>query len=262
MNKTQLLNKLTADGEERMVLARALDQLEQAQTRNIPAHTPFLSPHEQALVQALIAASGYPRAVFLGGYPEAERRVCLFLPDWMEEDTADCEALCALRAVWKDGRTLTHRDFLGALMGMGITREKVGDILVGEGTCDIVLLGEIQQFLLQSMDSAGRSRLSLSQIPLEELQPPQVHVKTVRDTVATLRLDAVSAAGFSTSRSKMAELISGGKVSLNWRECTKPDAAVEEGAVISCRGLGKCRLTQVKGTSRKGRILIEMERYQ
>lgn len=262
MNKTQLLNKLASDGEERILLARALDALTQARDRNIPAHTPFLSPHEQALVRGLIAASGYPRAVFLGGYEEAERRVCLFLPDWMEEEDASCDALCALRAAWKDGRALTHRDFLGALMGMGITREKVGDILVGDGTCDIVLLEEIRPFLLQSMDSAGRSRLTLAELPLEELQPPEVQVKTIQDTVATLRLDAVSAAGFSTSRSKMAELISGGKVSLNWQECTKPDASVSEGDTISCRGLGKCKLAEVRGTSKKGRIMLRMERYQ
>ena len=261
MDRTTQLNKLAQTPEERIVLARAADQMEAAEQRNIPTHTQFLSPHERSLVEKLIAANGYPRAVFLGGYEEAERRVCLFLPDWMEEAQPEEAGICALRAVWKDGRALTHRDFLGALMGMGIAREKVGDLLVGEGSCDIILLEEIKRFLLQSMESAGRSRLSLTEISLEEVQPPATEVKTIRDTVAALRLDAVASTGFSTSRSKMAEYISSGKVSLNWQECTKPDALVEEGDTISCRGLGKCRLTEVNGTSRKGRILIVMERY-
>lgn len=261
MNKTQLLDKLTSNSEDRILLARVMDQMAVAQNRNVPAHTPFLSPHEQSLVHRLIASSGYPRAVFLGGYPDAERRICLFLPDWMEEEDADCPELCAIRATWKDGRNLTHRDFLGALMGMGISREKLGDILVGEGTCDFILLEEICQFLLQSMDSAGRSRLTLSRISLDEIQVPVLRVKTIHDTVATLRLDAVCAAGFSTSRSRISELISSGKVSLNGQECLKPDAAVEEGDTISCRGMGKCRLTQVEGVSRKGRTIIQIDRY-
>ncbi len=261
MNKTDLLNHLTSDREERILLARVLDQLEACRHHSYPTHTPFLSLHEQQLVRQLLAANGYPRAVFTGGYPEAERRVCLFLPDWMEEEDALCESICALRATWRDGNALTHRDFLGALMGMGITREKVGDLLVSEGSCDILLLEELQPFLLQSLEGASRTRLSLSALPLDELHLPEVKVRRIQDTVASLRLDAVLSVGFSTSRGKAAELISAGRVSLNGALCTHTDKAVEEGATLSCRGLGKCRLTLVKGLSRKGRILIEMERY-
>lgn len=97
--------------------------------------------------------------------------------------------------------------------------------------------------------------------PLAELQPPEQKTKTIRDTVATLRLDAVAAAGFSLSRSKMSALIASKKLTLNGRECDKPDLIVEEGAVLSCRGLGKCVLREVTGTSKKGRIMIVVERY-
>lgn len=261
MDRTEQLNKLASTPDDRILLARAADQMDVAGQRNIPAHTQFLSPHERALVEKLIAANGYPRAAFLGGYEEAERRVCVFLPDWMEEANPEDVGLCALRVTWKDGRALTHRDFLGALMGMGIARQKVGDILVGEGRCDMLLLEEIKQFLLQSMGTAGRSKLRLAEIPLEQVRPPERELKTIHDTVATLRLDAVASAGFSTSRSKMADYISSGKVNLNWQECTKPAAPVEEGDTISCRGLGKCKLTEVNGTSRKGRVMIVLERY-
>lgn len=261
MTKTELLNKLTTDPQERILLAHTADQIALAEKRSIPTRTDFLSPHEGVLVEKLIAASGYPAHVMLGGYPEAERRLCLFLPDWMEEETADCQELTAIRATWYQEKPLTHRDFLGALMGMGIAREKVGDILVGEGSCDILILSEVRDFLLQSMESAGRSKLKLREIPLEEVKPPRTEIKEIRDTVSTLRLDAVCAAGFSTSRSKMSEWITGGRVNLNWQECTKPDKAVAQGDVISCRGLGKCKLKTVGGQSRKGRIMIVMERY-
>ena len=97
--------------------------------------------------------------------------------------------------------------------------------------------------------------------PLSGLEPPEQKVKAIRDTVATLRLDAVAASGFSTSRAKMADLIAAGKVSLNGRECLKPDRAVEAGDVLSCRGLGKCVLREVLGASKKGRTMILIERF-
>ena len=86
-------------------------------------------------------------------------------------------------------------------------------------------------------------------------------VKTIRDTVAALRLDAVLAAGFSTSRSKAADLVSAGRVSVNHRECAKADRTVGEGDVLSCRGLGKCVVKEVLGQSKKGRFMLVLERY-
>jgi RNA-binding protein YlmH len=86
-------------------------------------------------------------------------------------------------------------------------------------------------------------------------------VRTIRDTVSTLRLDAVVACGFSTSRGKAADLISAGRVMVNHRECLKADKSVAEGDVLTCRGLGKCVLTEVGGLSRKGRITLTIERY-
>lgn len=262
MEKAELLNRLATSGEERLLLSRVLDQLRFARQRNTPAATAFLSPAELGAAERLIAAAGHPSHVFLGGYDEAERRLCVFLPDWQTPEEVDAgDYLCALRASWKSPDPLTHRDFLGALMGIGIKRETVGDILVDKGSCDLLLLPEIRPFLLQTLESAGRVRLTLQELPLEALSVPVGERKTVHDTVSSLRLDAVAASGFSTSRSKLAGAISAGRVSLNWRVVTRPDAPVRQGDVISCRGLGKCHLTEVGGQSRKGRTAITLERY-
>ena len=264
MTKTELLNKLAGDGEERMLLARALDKLELAQNRGIPSHTGFLSPHERSAVEGLIHASGWPRHLFYGGFADAERTVCAFLPDWLEEeDWRTGPGYCPIRAIrctWTGGK-LTHRDFLGSILGLGLDREKVGDLLVGEGTCDVLALEDVAEFLLLHLDQAGRVKLKVSPISLEEVSPPAVQVKAVRDTVSSLRLDAVASSGFSMSRGKAADLISSGKVQLNHQECVKPDRPVNEGDTISCRGFGKCVVKQVGGPSKKGRIMIELERY-
>ena len=263
MNKTELLNKFSKDGDERVVLARALDQMERAANRSIPSATQFLSPAQRAALEPLLAASGHPRHLFHGGYEGAERTVCAFLPDWQEpEDWAAEEELVAIEAAFPPtGAELTHRDLLGGLMGIGLGRERVGDILVGETAAQIVCLKDAAPIILSQFEQAGRYRLKLREIPLTDLAPAPAEVKVIHDTVAALRLDAVLASGFSLARGKAAEAVTGGRVSLNHRECLKPDKPVEEGDVLTCRGLGKCVLKRVGGQSRKGRIIIEMERY-
>lgn len=264
MNKTELLDRCARSGEERMLLARVLDKLELSQNRGVPARTPFLSPGEQALVQDLLNAWGHPRCVWTGGYEGAERQICRFLPDWQEPEDALCDPdgpLAALEALFPRDTSLSHRDILGGLMGLGLTREKLGDILMERDRCQVVILREVLPILLSQWEGAGRYRLKVREIPVSELTPHPPEIKTVRDTVATMRLDAVLASGFSTSRSKAAELISAGRVSVNHRECTKTDRAVEAGDVLTCRGLGKCVVQEVLGQSKKGRTMLVLERY-
>lgn len=263
MKETELCNRLARTGEDRLLLRRMLDQAVAAERNNQLCRTHFLSPRETALARQLISALGEPAHRFSGGYPDAERQLCLFLPDWMDPETVTEEDLGigALRVRWYEGDTLSHRDMLGALMGIGIRRETVGDLLVGADSCDCLVLAELCPFLLQNLTQAGRSKLRVAQISLDELIVPVAARKLIRATVSSLRLDAVAACGFSTSRAKLAEAISSGRVALNDLECTKPDHPVAEGDRIACRGLGKCCLSAVGGRSRKGRIALTLERY-
>ena len=265
MNKKELLDRCARSGEERVLLARVLDKLELSQSRGVPAHTSFLSPGEQAVVTDLLNACRRPRHQFWGGYPDSERQICVFPAEWQEADDIflDPEGpLAAVQAKFPAEASLTHRDILGALMGLGITREVLGDILLPEaGVCQVVALRDAVPILLSQWEGAGRYKVSVSELPLDRLTPKPAQVKTIRDTVATPRLDAVTAAGFSLSRGRAAGLIAAGKVSLNHRECLKADRQVNEGDVITCRGLGKCVVKEVPGTSKKGRTMLVIERY-
>ncbi len=265
MTKKELLDRCARDGGERMLLARVLDKLELSQSRGVPAHTGFLSPGEQAAVTDLLNAWGRPRHLFWGGYPDSERNICFFPACWQEEDgvRSDPEGpLAAVQAGFPESAALTHRDILGSLMGLGITRELVGDILLPEpGLCQVIVLREAVSILLSQWAGAGRYKADLSEISLQQLTPSPARVKVIRDTVAALRLDAVAASGFSLSRSKAAALIASGKVSLNHRECLKADRQVGDGDVLSCRGLGKCVIKEISGQSKKGRTMLVLERY-
>lgn len=260
MDKNAIIAKCAQEPEDRLLLARVWDKYEQTERKNIPSATVFLSPRERQLAQAMLNAAGVRSGyLFDGGYEGAERTVLLFLPGWAEEPAGD--ELVFLRASFHGGEGLTHRDILGSLMGLGVERDRLGDILVSAHSADIVAAASLRDFFLREWGEAGRVRLTVTEIGREDLEVPQAQVKTVRDTVSSLRLDAVTATAFSMSRGRAAELIAAGKVSLDHVPCLKGDKPVGEGAVITARGLGKARLAGVGGLSKKGRTGITMERY-
>ena len=260
MDKTTLIARIAQEPEDRLLLARVWDKYEQTERKSIPSSTVFLSPREQQMAQALLNAAGVRSGyVFDGGYEEAERKILIFLPDWAEEPAGD--ELVFLRSSFHGEEGLTHRDILGSLMGLGVTRERVGDILVSPHSADIVAAPSPRDFFLREWDQAGRVKLTVTEIERGELCVPQAQVKVIRDTVSSLRLDAVAATAFSMSRGRAAELIAAGKVNLDHVPCMKGDKPVAEGAVITARGFGKAKLVQVGGLSKKGRIGITVERY-
>ena len=265
MEKSKLLDRCGALGEDRLLLAKVLDRAEQARRRSIPAATDFLSPAQRVQAEDLLRLAGISETAFvsLGGYGAAERRILLFLPDWLEAEDAESQSpLRCLRASFRREETApTHRDFLGSLMGLGIVREKVGDILVGSDSADLVVLDSVAEFLLQNWTSAGRSHLTVSAIELADLRVPQVKTEEVRDTVSSLRLDAVAASALRMSRGRAAELVERGAVQVNWRPCMKPDKLLSEGDTVSARGFGKFQLAQVGGLTKKGRTAIVVRRY-
>ena len=230
--------------EERVLLGRLWDGWERCRSRNVPEASGFLSPHEQALAGQLMQALGDREGfAFWGGCEGAQRRQLHFLPDWM--DGPDETAVRCLRCRFYETDHPTHRDFLGSLMGLGLTREKVGDILVSPHWADVLVGSSVADFLLREWKQAGRVPLRVAEIGLEEIAVPEQPVKLIRDTVASLRLDSVAAAGFSISRSAAAELIRSGKAEVNWMPCIRPDFSVEQGDVLTIRGLGKCCLADL-----------------
>ena len=264
VNKTELLDRFARDGDQRLLLAHILDRQQRAETRGVPAHTGFLSPAEQAVSADLLTAAAPGQGVLFGGYEGAERKLWAFLPDWLEEEDwrqgEDCP-VAALSVSVPPMADLTHRDYLGSLMGLGLNREKLGDILLTEHGAQVLVLRETLPILLSQWEKAGRYPVTLTPIPLSALTPAPGETKRVRATAASLRLDAVLAAGFSIPRSRAAELIRAGRVTADHRPAEKADRPVEAGTVLTCRGLGKCVLTGVGGASRRGRIVLEFDRY-
>lgn len=260
MDKNTMIAKIAQESEDRLLLARILDKYEQMERKGIPTVTAFLSTREQTMAQVLLNTAGIHGGYrFDGGYDDAERKALTFLPEWAEDSD---DAVAFLRAVFHGtDNALTHRDILGSLMGLGITREKVGDILISPHSADVVVSPQLTEFLLREWSGAGRVRLSVTEISREELICPEVSVREVTDTVSSLRLDAVVSSAFSLSRGRASELIAAGKVSLDHMPCIKGDKPVAEGSTITARGFGKAVVRECSRVSKKGRIILVIDRY-
>jgi RNA-binding protein YlmH len=156
---------------------------------------------------------------------------------------------------------LSHRDYLGSLMGLGIKREVTGDIIVTEDKCSIIVLNEIAGYIAGNLIKVGNAGVSLKLLDIMDLSVPEPKAAEINTTVAALRLDSFCAPAFGISRSKAAEFIKAGKVKLNWEITLNTDKAVCEGDTISLKGKGRAVLEKIGGRSRKDRLAIHIKKF-
>ncbi len=256
------ISKIAQNAQDKLLLAKLWDKINAGMLRNVPANTPFLTPREQEMARFLFG--DIQGLQFFGGYGDAERKMLVYLPEYMDADgyfEEEDSPIWCLHADFYDGDSPTHKDFLGALMACGISRETLGDICVGTGSCDFFVTGEMGPYILQNLLSAGRAHLRLSRIPLSQVEVPEAKTREIRDTVASLRLDSILSSGFRISRSLAQDYIAAGKAAIDGLPCEKADKPVTEGMKISVRGLGKIKIKQVNGQTKKGRISVVIDRY-
>ena len=255
---------LAVDGRE-LIRTRLTDLDRMAYERGILRCSGFLSYAEQSEYHQMDRSGMFRTSVhFLdGGYEDAERAAAFFLPDYMEREDAAASEIAAIKASAVNDRfadELTHRDYLGALMNLGIERDCIGDILT-EGSssvffCSMEMADYITENLLRvkhtsvRCSKADRNALNIRQ-ELEELQV----------NVASERIDAVIAALYRISRQKAAQLIEAEHVFINGIAVTSAGKQMKEGDRISVRGHGKFIYDGVGGSSRKGRLYVSLRRF-
>lgn len=246
--------------ENSELLKRARDLAERCERSGTVCVSGFLSPAEQYELQTRL---GYIPCglVFHGGGDNCERAAAFFLPDYMTEEMLDVsEYICAMKLKAYFGQP-GHRDYMGALLGMGIGREWLGDIQVEGDTAYVFCMKSVLRHLL-SIEKAGRYTVKASQVPLEEVPARKVETESLSFSVMSPRLDAVAAGLFHLSRTEAAKQIAAGNVSLNYAQCLKADCTVKEGDVLSLKGKGKGSISGMGGTSRKGRLFVYGEIYK
>lgn len=270
------------------LLAKRLPELSrQSFHRGIITYTDFLNLNEQSILHALPKNSLYTGYVLFGGYDGAERQMAAFLPDdalslrcgyplsssgSLEEGeetgmplqgTYFPERIAVLRiaplhAKYADG--LTHRDYLGALMNLGLERGKIGDILLEGSEALVFLEAKLKTFVMEELTRIRHTGVQATEVEWENFSYTQ-NVQEIKGTVSSVRLDALLALAFSSSRSRLTGLIEGGKVFVNGRLTTSNGCHIREQDIISVRGMGKFRFVGQLSVTKKNRICVLIHKY-
>jgi len=256
--------KLTAHlhhEEEQLLGGHILDKLEMVLKRKSTEVTNFLNPYECEIASGIIQQIAEINYLVDGGYPEAERKRISIFPDYLFIDHVKSPvSILKLEGNFKF-QPIDHRDFLGALMGLGIKREMVGDILILDDFAQVIVASELKDFVIMKLDRVHQIPVTITEITRDDLIKPEESTREINTTVASMRLDAIASAGFGDSRSKIARDIKSEKVKLNWKVVDDPAARVEVDDLISIRGRGRIKVASINGESHRGRIKLSLLRY-
>lgn len=258
------------NNEDKLLISKIEDKVRRCSENSMITSTDFLDMHQKSVVASLRLPYPDVRMVFYGGFDDAERTVAVFLPDYIENELSahfsavpEDDPLTVIELTKdKFSPALSHRDYLGALMGLGIRREMTGDIIVSENGCRMAVLSKMAPFILENLGKAGRGTLK-GRI----LAPSEVGEGTkaagIPDsfTVSSMRLDSVVKNAFSVSRGVAAEAIEGGIVFVNDIECVKPDRKIVSGDKIVFRRKGRIIVGDCSGISKKGRVIVNIIKF-
>lgn len=255
--KTDLLKGV----EHTEILTRILDQAEQALKNWEIVQTDFLSPPELMEAQALLAKLTELQGLAGGGYPQAERqRIAIARVDLpLNAEQIDLSLLDIAGNFLFD--PATHRDFLGSILGTGLVRPKIGDILVlGERGAQAIVLPEVAEFLELELKQVRTVPVKIKRLDFSELKVREPRTKQMTTVEASMRLDAIASAGFGIARGKMSGLVSSGDVRVNWKTITQPSFSLKSGDLIAIRGKGRLTVGDVSVT-KKERYRMSLTRY-
>ncbi len=191
--------------------------------------------------------------VLFGGFDDAERKMVAFVP----EDMSPEFPISAVKFSSPRIKSLSHRDFLGSILSLGIKREKCGDIIIKEDEAYAFFSSDIASYVANNITKIGREGVKASLVQPSQIDLPEKSFREIKGTVSSLRLDAIISLFSSKGRSKASELISGGLVFVNGILATKNDMHLKDGDILSLRGKGKATLS-VGGTSKKDRIFVTL----
>ncbi len=269
------MNSLPAfDTKEQKLFYAKLDDLEKRARGGVVCHSSFMTPSEIYKAEKYFEAKGNKDKIcFFGGYFEAQRKQIFLLPDYisfsademnifdMIEEELD-NSIVALKISGSGFRTLSHRDYLGSILALGIEREKLGDICVIDNADAIVFCSsEVADFLAYELTSIGADKVKVERASVDKNMESTQKYQAFADTVASERLDCVVASLFNLSREKAQNLIKGGFVEFNYETASKPDSRVDKGDKISARGYGKFIIRDISQTTKKGRLRLFADKY-
>ncbi len=244
--------------EKDLLAAKLRDGVRLSKKR--PYFLGFLDESEAALCQDILEREHSARFLFWGGYESAERTILGFFPDYMEPVPRHFP-LSTLSILFREEDSLSHRDFLGSFMALGVERDVVGDILTGKGICVAFVRQEMEEYFCRNIRRIGRTGVRV--VPgRPETLPLKREFEELSGVVASERLDCMVAFLCRTSRERAAALITSGVVMRNHREILSVSEHVREKDILSVRKQGKFIIDRLGPLTSKGRLSVQCRKYK
>ncbi len=241
-----------------IILSAAADLYNLCERRGSAVFSRFYDGGEQALLQDNCMI--YGNSLLYGGNEACERKILGVFPDWEEPDF-DAFPVTLVKCTCSFKKDFTHRDYLGSLMGLGIERDRIGDIVATEDAGFFFLHSSISEYVLNNLKKIGSHGVKLSVQNMSDMEYPEGRFAILKTVVASMRLDAVVGGCVNLSRSRSASLIEHEKVSVNHRLITECSAKVSEGDLLSVRGFGRFLVAATEGGTRSGRLHLSLKKY-
>lgn len=256
--------------EKELLISRITDKRNQAIDNSMITATSFLSPDEWSEVMHFFSSDADIETFYYGGYDDAERTVLIFVPRFYKVDNIAAyfnnnpeDRPLTMLEIKKDRfSVLTHRDYLGAIMGLGIKREMIGDIIITEDGCYIFCINSVAGYICKNLTGAGKGTLTVEIKSPDMLPERKEKFDEIFISLASLRLDGVVSSAFNISRGLASEAINKGIVFLNSCKAVKTDTLVKQGDKVVLRGKGKIIISEILGLNKKGRTHIIIKKYK
>ena len=230
-------------------------KLDDAIKKSVEVYPYFMNPAEQHEAEIYLKQKGAEYFLY-GGYDSAERKMVFF------SETKDY--IKSVKVIGSGYYKLTHKDFLGAFLGLGIERYTLGDILVQDNGAIIFVTEPILQFLLsfeKPLENIGRDKVKIIEYDIPEDFAIKKNIMPINSTITSSRLDCVTAALVKISREKIKQLIISGNVQLNYKIATDIDRSVKAGDIISIKKFGRFEITDTDGRTKKDRIKLSAIKF-
>ena len=238
--------------EKLIKMRRLLDKIEMVLDNHVIESSDFLDPYERYLAISILNRFDEVEYIEYGGYEDAERKIIIIFPFYQVKE--DIPLGLSFLKIFGDLGDLSHKDYLGAILNLGIDRNKIGDILVNGDYGFVIVKKEIGDFILYNLQKIGNKNTKINYVSSKELIIPEVQYKEIREFLSSLRLDVVISVSYNLSRKDSMNIIKSGNVKVNWEPIDKPSLELKIGDIVSVRRYGRFMLYGIEGISKKGRL--------
>lgn len=268
MNRQEILERYAND-EDKLLVSKLLDKIEFSIKRNTVENTDFLDMRQRQILEKMLANIKFNNYVAYGGYKTAERTSIIIYPDKLEDifkqEIFDYDTIFSVVKIKLPNELkgmYSHRDYLGAIIKIGMKRDKVGDIITSKDGAELIVLKEAERYIINGLKDLTRfSKSEFSTIGVTDLVIEEPKTQIVKIIIPSMRIDSIVGEIIRTSRAKALGIIKEERVFINHELVIKGSKEVKENDIITVRGKGRFKIKEIISNTRKGNLVLEVEKY-